>query len=302
VDRTLDFLVIGAAKCGTTSLWDGLRSHPDVRVPVDKERGFFDSEPQFAKGLARYMRTVFRDAAPHERLGTVAPGLMRGRPERTREVVERIAAGAPGARFVAILRDPIEREVSLFRSAARHGRAMGATFDEHVAGMAEAGRPECPLSAPQDGDYADILDAYVERFGRNRLLILFMEDLDADPARLYRALFGFLGVDPAHPVPDRRMNVGGMRPRLPAEAIEEAKAYMDEHIWPLCEGDHRDARRAFNWWFKHVWNIERDDAGREVGAQLRRRLQERYLPGARGLRDRFGVTPPWLDAYEHAAG
>lgn len=79
--RPFNFLGIGANRCGTTSLWRALDSHPEVRVPSDKEREFFSDDEAYARGddeayargLEHYMRRTFPDLRDGEVIGAVTP-------------------------------------------------------------------------------------------------------------------------------------------------------------------------------------------------------------------------------------
>jgi Sulfotransferase family len=123
VGGTLDFLVIGAQRSGTTSLWRHLASHPQVHIPPSKEAPFFSHDRPFARGLAWYLGEFFADADPRRRWGTVSPHYMMGSPDAdVPEVARRIHATVPQARLIAILRDPIERAQSHHRMVVHRGR------------------------------------------------------------------------------------------------------------------------------------------------------------------------------------
>ena len=289
----LDFIVIGASKSGTTDLWRGLTSHPRICTPQDKERGFFNSEGRYAKGLDDFTRLAFAHAEHGQKRGTVTPGYMMVQNVET--VVRRMRRDVPEVRLVAILRDPIERAVSQFRAMLREGKALGTTFEEHVRAVAEREGREVAAG----GDYGRILMHYLTAFSREQLLILFTEDLARDPGVVYRRTFEHLGVDPGHVPPGYpdRLNVGGTTRRVTPEALELIRAHMDEHVWPHVP-DSREPRRGFDFWLKYLWNTEPDDAGKAVGPELRASMEQRFLNDAETLRDSFGVEPPWVAAYQ----
>ena len=293
--RALDFVVIGAAKSATTTMWAGLSSHPELCLPGDKERGFFNSAERWERGLDAYVAEAFEHAAPGQRIGTVTPAYMAG--AGLQAVVARMRSRIPDARLVAILRDPVDRAVSRFRQALRQGTACGATFDEHVGA---AGPGDEDVLA--DGEYGRILGAYLDAFPREQLHVLFTEDFDRWPATSYRRVFRHLGVDAGHvPDLDVPLNRGGLRPRASAEEVERILEHLREQVWPHVRAG-REPQRALEWWVRHLWNIEADDAGRAVSDPLRRRLQERYLADAERLRRLTGLEPPWVAEYEFALG
>jgi hypothetical protein len=292
---TLDFIVIGAPKSATTTLWQGLESHPELCLPGDKERGLFNSDDRYARGIERYVAEAFPHAQPGQRIGTVTPAYMMS--DGLEVVVARMHATVPDVRLVAILRDPIERAISRFRQALRRGDARGGSFDEHVAGL----RPgDEDLLA--DGEYGRILGRYLAAFEREQLLVLFTDDLVHWPAACYRRVFRHLGVGTAHVPPlALHLNRGGTRTRTSPDELEELIDGLRERVWAHIP-DSREAQRAFEWWVRHLWNTEADGGGRDVSEDLRRRLQERYLADAAVLRGIVGTDPPWVAEYEHALG
>ena len=129
--QALDFIVIGAQKSGTTSVFEHLRAHPQLYIPPDKELPFFSHDEIHAAGWPAYVSSAFRAAPDGLRWGTVTPWYMagcpvdsegklavaghwvacepayqRGLPESPERIIpERIRAQMPAVRLVAILRD-----------------------------------------------------------------------------------------------------------------------------------------------------------------------------------------------------
>jgi hypothetical protein len=204
-----DFLVVGAQKAGTTSLLDWLAGHPAVMPATAKEPHFFDLH--FERGEDWY-RTHF----PHDR--------RRGRVEavhgasRAGEatpsylfhplVPSRAAACLPDARLVALLRDPVARAHSHWRHERRAGRET-RPFDEVVGDeLASLARGERPDPASPDfrrqwyvsrGFYAEQLARWLEQFPPSQLLVLWSDELFADPATGYAAACRHLGLEPVAP-------------------------------------------------------------------------------------------------------
>lgn len=299
--RTLDFLVIGAGKSGTTTLWHALSSHPRIATPSDKERGFFNSDGRYAKGLDHFVDSAFPHAAPGDRLGTVTPGYMSGFPDRLETIVARMAADVPDVRLIALLRDPIDRAVSHFRNGVRNSRGSGGSFDTYLA---KRGGPESDETHEvlRHGEYGRILARYLESFPREQLLVLFTEQLERDPAGLYRRVFEFLGVDAAHTPPhmDARLNRGGTRRRVSHDALHELQAKMDDLVFVGGDRELRDARRAFYWWTENIWITEPDDERKEISEPLRLQLERYYLEDGELLARIAGEDPPWLERYRRA--
>src|SRR5436190_12136822 len=97
------FVVIGAMKAGTTSLWHYLRAHPRVYMPRIKELRYFQKGGALSRGLAWY-EAQFAAAEPGQLAGEASPGYTKY-PHQT-GVPERMAAVIPDARLVYVVRDP----------------------------------------------------------------------------------------------------------------------------------------------------------------------------------------------------
>jgi len=296
--RPFDFLVIGANRCGTTSLWRALDSHPQVRVPSDKEREFFSADERYQRGLEDYVERTFPSLREEETMGTVTPQLMAPSPHASRAIVERIRGTCSKVKIIAVLRDPIERDVSQFRRMKKISRGREESFDEFIERVAtkRGGLGKIPLV--RASDYGRILRVYFKAFRRRQIKVLFTDDLDRQPASFYRGVFEFIGVDPDHDPGSPRVHVGGTGQRVTSEAMEELLSEMNRR--GLFREDE-NLRRGFAWWMRHLWNTETDQRKTEISPDLRRRLAERYLADAEVLEGLLGEQPPWLDSLHAAA-
>jgi hypothetical protein len=221
----LDFIVIGAQKAGTTSLFQYLRSHPEVWLPAEKERPYFSNDAVYRLGWGAYVQSLgralpARDASPPVRHGTVTPQYMAGsvftstddegegeEQYGVRTVPSRIREQLPDVRLIAILRDPVDRAVSHHRMEARRGREQ-RSFDAAVDELLEPGTALRARRFPREslgyvawGEYGRILSGYYEVFEREQLLVLFTEELERDPGACLRRIHEFIGVNPDF-VPD----------------------------------------------------------------------------------------------------
>ena len=192
------FVVIGAMRSGSTSLFKHLQAHPQVFMPR-KEIHFFDD--RWDRGLAWYEsrfdgydgQPVVGEATPTYMADTVA--------------LDRLAEVIPHARLVAVLRDPVERAYSHYWM--EHARARDPrTFEEAIADEL-AGRPGLP---PSDylarGRYAGQLDEVTARFPRSQLHVLLLDDLRDRSAEAYAEVCRFLEIDDTFVPPrlDARVN------------------------------------------------------------------------------------------------
>lgn len=191
------FLVIGSAKCGTTTLCALLDQHPDVFVHPDKELNFFCFDALYARGIDWY-------AARFEAAGA-ARAVGEGSPNYAKHVLHpeapaRIARHLPDARLIYMVRHPLRRMESAWLHARRSGHRSRASFTATVRRQP---------SYLDTSDYGRQLGFYREHFAEDRILVLFLEDLRSDPQGTLKRCFDFLGVDAAIPVTgsDRARNV-----------------------------------------------------------------------------------------------
>ena len=198
-------LLIGAQRSGTTSLFNYLAQHPDVRQPLGKEIHYFDLH--YARGIRWYRgRFPFRhrlrgaaltiDASPYYLLHPLAP--------------ERAAGLLPGVKLVAILRNPIDRAFSHYQHEVRDGRETLSFPDaiareaERLAGEEERLRRDSSYysynhhrySYTTRGRYLEQLTRWMQHYPRARLLVVQSERLFSEPAAVCAELYQFLGLRP----------------------------------------------------------------------------------------------------------
>lgn len=177
-----DFLVIGAAKCGTSTLRTWLGRHPDVFVHPH-ETNFFADDVVFARGMEWY-ESLFADAGGAKAVGEGSnPYANRDEFPKT---VARVAEALPGVRLLYIVRHPLRRLESAYVQKLQHGAPMPGDFPRAVL----------------DGrlriiDYGYELEAWRAAFPEERIRVVFTEDLKADRTAVLAACYEFLGVDPA---------------------------------------------------------------------------------------------------------
>lgn len=184
-----NLFVIGAMKCGTTSLHAALAAHPQIFMCRPKEPDYFIAERNWSKGERWYL-SLFARAGDAPIIGESSTGYTKA-PTFT-GVPQRIMRFQPSARFIYIMRDPIERAISQYW---HHVRREGERRDMLTAILAE----------PHFRDvshYAAQLAPYVEVFGRDRIYPLTLEELVACPSKVFRELLVWLGVNAAF-VPQR---------------------------------------------------------------------------------------------------
>jgi hypothetical protein len=225
-----DFLVIGAAKSGTVSLYHYLDQHPQIYMCPINEPNFFaldglhlDNHFHGPGDRATVERHCVRDraayeahfaaAGPDQRLGESSPLYLY-----SAHAARRIHQLAPQARLIALLRHPTARAHANYRHYRIAGIEPLPTFEQAL--QAETARlawgwGPWPFWGYRDvGHYATQLQRYHDLFDPGQILVCFYEELRDDPLTLLQKLHTFIGVDGDF-IPDTsvRHNIGS-RPRF----------------------------------------------------------------------------------------
>jgi hypothetical protein len=287
--RFPNFFLVGAAKSATTSLYAALGAHPEIFLSPLKEPHFFAAfEPD--RRTAR-LNEIVRDERRYRELFDGArdePVVGEGSTSYLWDEAApaRIAAAAPGARIVAILRDPVDSAHSHYLDNVRAGSESRA-FAEAVA--AELERPEhatWPFAYVGVGRYGEQLPRYLERF--EHVLVLFFDGFAADPAAETRRVLAFLGVDARFEPPElppqnpfaaprgeaARRIFGSTSVRLAARAVvpPRLRATARRVVW------RRGSKPPF------------DPTARAL-------LAEVYRPDVARVAEAIGAEPPWAGAW-----
>ncbi|MCP4904778.1 MAG: sulfotransferase domain-containing protein [bacterium] len=293
-----DFIIIGAAKSGTTTLYEYLRRHPAIFMAVaespkvrNKEPNFFDPAEHWHLGVDWY-RSLFAGASADQLCGEASTNYTRW--PQVDGVPERIASIAPEVRLIYLMRHPVERAYSHY--VHRHtreihpGRPISNPFERFVEE-----HPMCVDSS----DYATQIARYLEFFDREAILLLRMEDLQSDPGRVVQRTTEFLGIeaDPGSLTDEPLIaNVGGV-----SEAVLRAHVMAPLRSNPFMR---RIADALPSGIRDGLWKLLRSSpygrAQREQYSappmlpETRGALLDRFRESNRILRDEFGVdTSGW---------
>jgi hypothetical protein len=228
--RRPNFLILGAGKCGTTSLYKYLGQHPDVLFSEPREPTFFDME--YEKGLEFYWNKYFVNWNGEKTVGEARPiNLLLP------FVAARIGESVPAARLICILRNPVDRAYSHWWMDRCHAdeklpftEAIRANFEnihagEYFAGEEGARRWKSVVS-PVDlktrsiriylecGYYAQQIKNYLVYFPASQIKLVLFEDLCRDTETVVRELWAFLGVGSSVPLGDLMPKNVGVTPLM----------------------------------------------------------------------------------------
>jgi Sulfotransferase domain len=181
--RLPTFLVIGAMKAGTTSLYHYLKAHPQIYVPPYKAPEFFVAESNLHRGINWYRKQFAGAGREAVAIGEVANAYAKY--PKFAGVPERIAAHIPNARLIYIVRDPIARILSHYRT-------------RFAEGTEEMPLEEAVFSNSIYLDYSKYamqIEQYLKYVSREQMLVITAEALRNDRQQTVQAVYDFLGVD-----------------------------------------------------------------------------------------------------------
>jgi len=221
-----NFIMIGAAKAGTTALYWYLAEHPQVFMSPMKETNYFayglDGRGDLLYGdpdLHRFRvrswseyEALFAGAGEAAAIGEVSPIYLEC-PQAAARIRERL----PAVRIICGLREPVDRAYSDYLMYLRsRGRRLDPVRD--LTATSEWARPDSHWM--QIGRYHEMLSRYFDAFPRKQIHVFLFDDLKHDPRGVIRDMYRFLGVDPTfQPDLETPHNVGGVPASMGLERL-----------------------------------------------------------------------------------
>lgn len=268
-----NFLCIGAQKAGTTWLKHMLEAHPDAFVPDRKELYFFSRRSVYAKGMEWY-RQQFAGAAGEKAIGELTADYLwttsdpadLSESDRNSNVPDLIKKHYPDLKFIAILRNPVDRAISAFLHHVR-ARRISPTAD-----IMDAGTHFGILSM---GYYEQHLRNWYKSFDDERFLILlFEDDVKKKPLEGVKSVFQFLDIDDQFEPPEAEKRVHGASNHL----LMRVNYYLP-WLGQLLKA-YPSLMMGMDWKI-------------EISASARQALEEHYRPHNERLAQLLGRELPW---------
>ncbi|MGH6895217.1 MAG: sulfotransferase domain-containing protein [Geminicoccaceae bacterium] len=207
------FLILGTSKAGSTSLYHYLSQHRDVFMSEPKEPPFFRME--YERGAYYYWQSYFKGYGGEKEIGDACTQNLH-----LPFVARRIADTLPEARLFVLCRNPVERAVSAYWDNYSHGLeplSLEAALEKNLrrleTGPCFEDEAEASLYARvahqgnkalqraygfyvEPGYYAEHIERYRALFGKDRMQIIFFEDLTRDAPRVVAEAQRFLELEP----------------------------------------------------------------------------------------------------------
>ena len=250
-----NFFIIGAMKCGTSSLHAYLSTHPAIFMSSLKEPSHF-VDPEALRTLAptlaargywqieKYLE-LFRYAGDAAVIGESSTNYSKL--PHAPGVPQRIRAFNPDARFIYLMRDPLRRTISHYWQLVR----------------GDLERRDMLTAFREDSQYLDVsnyamqLRPYLELFGPERMKTVLTEELRADPRGTIQDIFRWLGVDPGFVPPnlDQRKYVTPKRFE-DARTVPLLRSFRQSRLWlalaPAVPSALKSAVRRYLYWRRPV--------------------------------------------------
>jgi hypothetical protein len=235
--RLPDFLLIGASKAGTTTLYEYLRQHPQVYMTTPKSLSFFSRDEIYAQGINWYA-SFFQEAEPNQVCGEASPDQTHW-PQFPKSS-ERIAQWLPNAKFIYIMRHPVERAYSQYVQEIKGMQTLATALSSGKLSKEEIKFKltyEPQLKVPESfeesikkhefiletSNYIKQIELYLRFFKKESFIFLLMEDLIQYPLETMGQVFEFIGVD-------NEINLVGNKPIAANQASTHAEWFVRSRI------------------------------------------------------------------------
>ncbi len=208
---SLDFIVLGVAKAGTTTLYYYLKQHPRIELPTPKETWFFDG-PNYEKGMDYYYSSYFKIRKKDAVLGEIATSYLY-----VPYVAKRIYKVNPNIKLIAILRDPVSRAISDWWMLYSRG-IEDLSFEDAIKENIKRIESGIDFSIPEEwyehlrfiqehrkllyrtyidyGYYEIQLNRYLKLFQPRSLLVIQFEQFVQNPKNTLKKICNFIGIEP----------------------------------------------------------------------------------------------------------
>ena len=228
--RLPDFVIIGAQKSGTSSLYYYLSQHPQLRMSVEKEIHYYNYYLQHGKGLSWYKSFFPLRLRSHgKKTGEASPNYLYSEtaPVELKKDISNV-------KLLVLLRNPIARAYSEYNMHVRQLNRKGfpASFEEAIS------NDDLSIEGSRlylvRGLYAGRIKNWLKHFSRDQFLFIKSEDFFQDPKKILEDVYEFLEIDKVYPANLKPQQVGSY-PELSTETRAELNNYFEKSNHELVE-------------------------------------------------------------------
>jgi len=215
--------IVGAPKCGTTSLYTWLKQHPDVFMPeYIKEPGYFctdfheeskqnNSFDYFAAPTEEKYKELFQDAAGHDIIGEASAMYLH-----SEVTAENIAEFNPQAKIIIMLRVPVQQMHSFYYQSVKTGMETATSFRQalKLQDKRAEGQNLPKNRYPSSYQYFDIanyhkqIERFYDSFPESQIKVVLLDDMKKDAEKVYTETLRFLGLD----IPSNKPSLSNANP------------------------------------------------------------------------------------------
>lgn len=278
-----NFIICGAQRSGTTSLYHYLAQHPDVFMSPQKEIHYF-SHHHFHQ--VEWYAHHFVGATGYSVIGEASPTYMD-----TPGVPNRISSLLPEAKLCFILRNPVDRAYSSYLHSLKFSKGPASSFSEAIR------QKEGYMAYVQRGFYYQFLQNFMEHFRRDQIHLLITEELKQNPLSIISDCFDFLGIDNTY------------RPNVSVQfnaslSVQPGNAMIIQKRWQKFKGTLLRTQRFSPAFRRNTSSIRQkasrlffrpmDKEKRPISSEDNAYLSEIYSRQVELLESLMGRTLPWF--------
>jgi len=218
------YIIIGEARCGTTSLYSMMTQHPKIKAAINKEIYFFSNDNWWKKD--EYLRRLGK-CGENQIIGEATPMYMW----KCDTVPKRIKKIVPEAKFIVLLRNPVDKVYSHL--------VLGKHGVEVIRDFLDTGKSL--YMQFERAKYYEFLKEWFKIFPRKQFKIIKSEALFKSPKKICNEVFEFLGLEnyEINPLCLNKVNY----PTLP----DDIKNRLKEYYRPYNQELYELLDRGFNW-------------------------------------------------------
>lgn len=292
--RLPEFIIIGAAKAGTTALNQYLRSYPQLYMCPLKEPHFFSTDLIYERGLEWY-RGLYADANPGQLCGEASTSYASC--PSTFQTPQRIYDAIPDVKLIYIVREPVARieaeclQILKYSQYVLQDNSLPRSIDRLLDYFQDENNPlgHHPIRA---SEYIIHITQYLRFFKRDQLLVLFQSDLRDRPQDVLMQIFEFLGVEPIQLDINEQHNVNatvsfvqGLKAESLTQSLSKFPGYaLAKHLLP---NSLKSSLRSFA-----LQRIQDNRVIEPMSNENRQKLTQHFKPFNQSLADFLGCRLP----------
>lgn len=281
-----NFLVIGASKSGTSSLYAYLKQHEDIFLSYVKETHYFTNDQIYNLGPEKFSEKYYHGASDKKAIGDITPTYFV-QPDL---VIPRLheTFGELNPKFIVILRNPVERAWSHYLHKVRSGEEK-LSFekaleieDERVADF-----PMGWWGYASEGLYSKYVKNWLSVYSKDNFLFLLTDDLATKPQSVLREIYEFLGVDANYEIESySRKNVSGKVRSNFMLSVIGGKSPIKSIVKGLLPYRYRQILKTRMIEF----NTSKNEINDCIPVHIAERLKELYVPDIKELEVLTGLN------------